>query len=438
MIEKISKFVNGLIRFVSYDIWRRHDDEQKDWKRAKLFNVVKVFVLAIKNVVRLDIGAKASALTYSTLLSFVPILAILFAIARGFGFQNIVQSELFKFFAGQETALTQVFDFADQSLKYAKGGIFVGIGIVLLLYTVVNLISGVEKNFNEIWNVKKQRSYYRQFTDYLALLLIVPVLMVCDSGITILIGSSIEKFYFGWASVLIMKLIPYLIIIFLFTFVYLYIPNTKVKFANALFGGFFAGIAFQFFQMLYISGQIWISKYNAIYGSFAALPLLLMWLQLSWYICLFGVLVTQAAQNVKKFSFESESQNISRRYKDFFTVFIASLIVKRFALGDKPYTADQISENHKIPSKLTVDILFLLQQVGILIEVVDEKKVSTFMPALDINKISVSFLFERLRIFGAEDFNKDWETECKNIWNVLEEYNRVSCNKFNDTLLKDL
>lgn len=440
MIEKIRIFIHRLVTFLTYDIWRTHDDDHKDWKKANLFNIVKIFILAIKNSIRFDIAAKASALTFSTLLAIVPLLAILFAIARGFGFQNIVQSELFKFFAGQETVLTQALEFADKSLKYAQGGLFVGIGLVLLLYTVISLISGVEKNFNEIWNVKKQRSYYRQFTDYLALILIVPVFMVCNSGITILIGSSIDKLYLlGQFLVPLMKFIPFLIVIALFTFVYVYIPNTKVKFKNAIVGGIVAGIAFQSFQMIYISGQIWISQYNAIYGSFAALPLLLMWLQLSWYICLFGMMLAQAAQNVKKFSFEHESQNISRRYKDFFTMLITTLIVKRFALGDRAYTADEISEKHNIPSKLTGDILYLLQQIGIVVEVIDEKKlISTFMPAIDINMISVGFLLKRMDEFGAEDFNKDWKSISQNTWGVLEDYRQISYSKYDTTLLKDL
>ena len=440
MIEKIRTLVHRLINFITYDIWRTHDDELIDWKKANLFNFVKIFVLAIRNISRLHIGAKASALTYSTLLAIVPILAILFAVARGFGFQNIVQSELFKFFAGQETALTKALQFADTSLKYAQGGIFVGIGLILLLYTVISLISGVEQNFNRIWNVKKQRSYYRQFTDYLALILIVPVFMVCNSGITILIGSSIDKIYLlDQVLAPIMKVIPFVIVIILFTFVYIYIPNTKVKFMNALFGGFFAGMAFQIFQMLYISGQIWISKYNAIYGSFAALPLLLMWVQLSWYICLFGMLLTQPAKNVKKLSFEKESKKFSRRYKDFFTLLIASLIIKRFETAEKPFTADELSVKHKIPSKLTGDILYLLQLIGIVVEVVDEEKeISTFIPAMDIHKISVAFLLQRIDQYGAEDFNKDWKYDYKAVWDSLQDYNLAGYSKYDGVLLKDL
>lgn len=324
-------------------------------------------------------------------------------------------------------------------MKYAQGGIFVGIGVLLLLYTVINLISNVERNFNEIWNVKKLRSYYRQFTDYLALILIVPLFMVCNSGISILIGSSIDKIYLlNHVLAPILKVIPFIIIIFLFTFVYIYIPNAKVKFSNALFGGFFAGIAFQVFQLLYITGQIWISKYNAIYGSFAALPLLLMWIQLSWYICLFGMLLTQAAQNVKKFSFEFESQNISQRYMDFFTLLITTLIVQRFGNGNKPYSADEISEQHKIPSKLTGDILYTLLQVGIIAESIDEKSVSRYLPALDINKISISFLFRQINEFGAEDFDADLGKEYETLWNKLKDFRQTSYSSFENTLLKDL
>lgn len=439
MIDKLKAFINRLIRFITYDVWRLND-KSADKKKVKLYRITQIFANTVQNITDRNIGVKASALTYSTLLAIVPAIAILFAIAKGFGFQNIIQSELFKFFAGQETALTKAFEFADTSLKYAQGGVFVGVGIVLLLYTVISLISGVEQNFNEIWNVKKQRSYYRQFTDYLALILIVPVFMVCNSGISILIGSSLDKLYLlDKLIVPVMKVLPFIIVIILFTFVYMYIPNTKVKFLNALFGGAVAGFAFQVFQLLYISGQIWISKYNTIYGSFAALPLLLMWVQLSWYICLIGMLLTQAAQNVKKLNMQKETAAISRRFKDLFILLIVALIVKRFENEEPAYTSDELSEKHNIPAKLTEDILFRLCEVNIIEESYnEEKQVSFFKPAFYIDKITVTELFRRLYEFGSEDFGRDWSQEEPVLWNTLQDFSDLSYDKYANVLIKDI
>ena len=239
---------------------------------------------------------------------------------------------------------------------------------------------------------------------------------------------------------LILKVAPYVITIFAFTGLYILLPNTKVRFTNGLIAGILAGCAFQFFQFIYISGQIWVNKYNAIYGSFAALPLLLLWLQLSWLICLFGAEISYASQNVKKFSFERDSKSISRRYKDFLTLLIASLIIKRFAKGQKPYTADELSDDNRIPIRITTQILYLLQELGIIIEVNygEDERIAYYQPAVDINKISVSYLLTRMDEFGSENFKIDTSSLFSKEWKTLLK-TREDMIKANDTiLLKDL
>lgn len=227
----------------------------------------------------------------------------------------------------------------------------------------------------------------------------------------------------------------------MFTGLYLLLPNTKVRFLNSLTSGFLAGCAFQFFQYIYISGQIWVSKYNAIYGSFAALPLLLLWLQLSWLICLFGAELSYASQNVKKFSFERDSKNISRRYKDFLTLLIASLIIKRFEQGKKkPYTADELSDTYRIPIRLTTQILYYLKELEIIIEVNygNDDRVVYYQPALDINKISVSFLLNRMDTHGSENFKIDTSCLFQKEWQALLKTREEMTRANNNLLLKDL
>ncbi len=439
MIEKIKVFITKLVKFLTYDIWRLN---KKDYSSGKNFfyDIIKTFILAIRNIDGSQLFTRASALTYSTLLSIVPLLAVLFAIARGFGFQNIIQSQLFEMFAGQKDILNRAMQYIDSSIAYAQGGIFLGIGVVLLLYTVINLLSNIEDNFNTIWQIKRGRTYFRMFTDYLALIIIAPIFIICNAGLTIILNSTAEQQYLlGLVITPFIKVAPYIVTILLFTILYTYIPNTKVKFTSALFAGVFAGTAFQIFQMLYIGGQIWIAKYNAIYGSFAALPLLLLWLQLSWFICLFGVQLSFAYQNVSKFSFEHETTNISRRYKDFIILLISTLIIKRFEKGHTPYTADELSEHYKIPTKLTTDILFYLQEVGIIVETPsDDSLVPAFVPAIDINHISVSYLFDKIDCFGSEDFAIDTDIEFRSEWDTILEIKSWEKNKSAGTLLKDL
>lgn len=439
MIEKIKRFVKRVIRFLSYDIWRINRKDRSSGKMG-FYNIIKTFILAIRNIDGGQLFTRASALTYSTLLSIVPLLAVLFAIARGFGFQNIVKTQLFSYFAGQEDILNKATAFIDKSIEYAQGGIFLGIGVILLLYTVINLLSNIEDNFNRIWQIKRGRTYFRMFTDYLALIIIAPIFLICNAGVNILLSTTAEEQYIlGLVLNPFMKVVPFLITILLFTILYIYIPNTKVRFTSALLGGVFTGICFQVFQMLYISGQIWISKYNAIYGSFAALPLLLLWLQLTWFFVLFGVQLSFAYQNVNKFSFEHETSNISRRYKDFITLLIMTLIVKRFEKGHTPYTADELSEHYKIPTKLTGDTLFYLQEIGMIVETPSEDTlVPAYIPALDINHITVSYLFEKIDKHGSEDFAIDTDIRFQREWDTILEIKDLSDSQNGDVLLKNL
>lgn len=440
MIRKLKYNIKKVIRFLTYDIWRYTSNaDGRSKKRMSLYNIIKAFILTFRNIDGSELNTRAAALTYKTVLSIVPLLAVLFGIARGFGFQNVVEEELLKYFEGQADIIKNVTDMIDSSLSYAKGGVFIGIGVALLLYTVISLLSSIEDNFNTIWRIKKGRTYYRQFTDYLALIIITPVFLICNAGLSIILGMTSEMEILGFVISPIIIFLPSVITILLFTFLYIYIPNTKVKFSAALLAGIITGIAFQIFQWLYISGQIWISKYNAIYGSFAALPLLLLWLQLSWFIVLFGVELSFAYQNVYKFSFEHETKNISRRYKDFVILLVVSLITKRYANGDKPYTADEISTLYKIPTKLMSDVIYFLLELGIIIETpTNDLLIAAYVPAIDINMLTVGYLFDKVYLFGSEDFIIDKNNQFRNEWQQIIKMANMIAESEKQILIKDL
>ncbi len=435
--EKVKEFWD----FVTIGIWRVTDTEVKGLKQ-KGISFLKTISLAIRRFEEDKLQSKASALTFSTLLSIVPILAILFSIANGFGFHNILKNQLFDYFPGQKEVLEKGLTFVDSYMQQAQSGLFLGIGIVLLLYTVMSLLSTVEDCFNSIWRVKKGRTYYRWFTDYFSVFLLLPVFIVSSSGLSIFLSTYFETLadYELITPVfqIILKMAPFVVTIFMFTGAYMFLPNTKVKFKSAFYAGIFAGTAFQIFQYLYISGQIWVSKYNAIYGSFAALPLLLLWLQLSWLICLLGAEIAYASQNIRSYDFEADSKNISRRYKDFLRLLITTLIVKRFERGEKPYSAEVISAEFKIPTRLTSAILFELQELNIINEVVDDDDdIILYQPALDINKITVGYLLEKVDLYGSENFKVDKDIEFKTEWQALLK-SREDMIKDNNILLKDL
>ncbi|MDR2811469.1 MAG: YihY/virulence factor BrkB family protein [Tannerellaceae bacterium] len=442
--ERIRSFVKKSVYFITYEIWRITGNEISGVKKLYI-NVIKTLILAIRGFLSENLSTKASALTYSSLLAIVPLLAVLIGIAKGFGFQNVVHQELLDYFPGNEIEISKVLEFVESYLSLAQGGLFVGIGLLLLFYTVISLISSIEDTFNSIWQISKSRPWNRKVVDYMALFLILPVLMTASSGFSIFVSTLQNTFlsqylFFTPMMEKLLKVAPYLITTIAFTSIYILLPNTKVHFLNGLIPGLIAGCAFQLFQLLYISGQIWVSRYNAIYGSFAALPLLLLWLQLSWLICLFGAELSYASQNVKKFSFERDSRNISRRYKDFLTLLIASLIVKRFAEGGKPYTADELSDAYHIPLRLTTQILLLLSELGIIIEVNygNNDRITHYQPAIDIHRISVGDLLEKMDTRGSENFKIDINGQFRKEWAAILNVRRDMTLTSGKTLLKDL
>ncbi|MDR0743890.1 MAG: YihY/virulence factor BrkB family protein [Tannerella sp.] len=444
IITRISELLTRLIRFITYDIWRITENEMSGLKKGYIF-LVKTIILAVRGFKREDLLTRASALTYSTLLAIVPMLAVVVGIASGFGVRETVRESLYTYFPGHKIELEKAFDFADNYLSMAQGGVFIGIGLLLLLYTVVSLISTIESSFNEIWQIKKGRSWNRRITDYLAFFIILPAMITVSSGLSLFTSTMRNSFLDEYVFLtpvadFMLTLAPYVITILFFTVLYILVPNTKVRFLNALAAGFIVGCAFQVFQFIYISGQIWVSKYNAIYGSFAALPLLFLWLQVSWILCLFGAEIAYASQNVKKFSFERDSKNISRRYKDFLLMLIASLIVKRFEKGEAPYTADEISDAYRIPIRLTTDILYLMAELEIITEVRSEEdeRVVRYQPALDINKISVGFLFRKIDEYGSENFKIDISHKFGKEWQALLKTRDDMYSPNENVLLKDI
>ena len=216
-------------------------------------------------------------------------------------------------------------------------------------------------------------------------------------------------------------------------------PNTKVKLKYAILPGIIAGSAFQGFQYLYIGSQIWVSKYNAIYGSFAAIPMFLLWTQISWCICLYGAQLCYVAQNLRNFSFSNETQNISRRYHDFLCILILSLICKRFQTTEKPYTAESLSEGHKIPIRLTKKILYELQDLNLIYEsqVNDSDESVVYLPSIDINQMNVAMLLSRLDEVGSEAFKID-HVRYNAPWEALTKARKDFYENTGKVLLKDL
>ena len=266
--------------------------------------------LTIRFFTEKRVMTQASALTYSTLLAIVPMLAVVFAIARGFGYNKYIEMWFRELLASQPQVADTIVSFVNSYLIHTKSGIFLGVGLIFMLYTVLMLVNNVEETFNQIWQVNNSRPIIRSFANYLAMFFLFPIIIVISTGLSIFMETVADRM----DDIVILEPIvhklfsffPFMLMSLLFIFLYVYMPNTKVRFSCAIIPGILAGIAMHLLQIAYIHSQIWVTGYNAIYGSFAALPLFMLWVQISWAICLFGAQLTYTNQNLNRIGFNLE------------------------------------------------------------------------------------------------------------------------------------
>ena len=270
----------------------------------RLNQIYRTLLLTIRFFTTKRVLTQASALTYSTLLAIVPILAVIFAIARGFGFNKYIEIWFRDALSSQPQVADILTDFVNSYLIHTQSGIFLGVGLLFMLYTVLMLVNNVEETFNQIWQGNNSRPLIRSLTNYLAMFFLFPIIIIVSMGLSIFMATVARHMegllILGPAVRSLLDFSPYLLLSLLFIVLYVYMPNTEVKFKSALVPGVLAGVAMQLLQLFYIHSQIWVTGYNAIYGSFAALPLFMLWLQISWTICLFGAQLTYTNQNLDR------------------------------------------------------------------------------------------------------------------------------------------
>jgi membrane protein len=420
--------------FLNTDIWRiRLTDYSRP--RSLMLRQLRVMTLAVQGYQEDSCRFRASALTFYTLLSIVPVIAMLFGIAKGFGLEGRVQAEIMERFKGQEEIATRLVTFANSLLENAKGGLIAGVGVVLLFWSVMKVIGNIELSFNDIWGVTKPRSLGRKFSDYLSLLLICPILLAIAGSLTVVVSSQasllLAKIPFlntlGPVLLLPLQLLPYCTLWVAFTFVLIFIPNTRVKLKAGLIAGILSGTLFQVAQWAYINLQIGVAKYSAVYGSFAALPLFLIWLQTSWLILLFGAEIAFAVQNVHTYEFEPDCASISHSRKRLLSLLIAHLIVKRFCEEKPALDAPEISRTLEIPIRLVRQILQELVESNILSEIrkPEEEKEVLYQPARDADTLTVKRIVEALENRGASDIPVADSEELKKLTSILADFGQL-------------
>ncbi|HWY38493.1 MAG TPA: YihY/virulence factor BrkB family protein [Bacteroidia bacterium] len=445
VMGKFLAFIRRMLRFFSYDLWHIRAG-RLDKKQGFLIIQLRIMTLAIKGFTEDKCVVKASALTFYIMFALVPVLALLFAIAQGFGLKQKLEKDLLTDLSQYRNILEQAFDFANKMLTTAGGGIIAVVGIILIVYTVLKLLSSIEDSFNDIWQIKKGRTLIRRITDYIAITLFAPVLILVSSSITIFLRGevgaveSLSWFHkLDFVAKLFLKLFSLLMMGGLFTFIYMTLPNTKVKFKAAFIAGIIAAVAFEILQWAYIGFQIGAARYNAVYGSFAALPLFLVWIQYNWFIVLFGAELAFAYQNVDHYELESEIKNISPRYKRVISLLIANLVVKNFTAGNKALTATQIAAKLDMPVRLARIVVTDFTDTGIFTEVkTQNEKEIAYQPGISESELSVKYILDKIDTRGVNEMPIHSTHELETIHRVMDDFDEVVKKNKGNVLVKDI
>ncbi len=395
--------------FFTDRIWWIPDYRLSPFK-AFLLKSLRIVLLAIQSFNKDLCSLRASALTLYSLLSIVPVIALLFGVAKGFGFEKLLKQRLLEQSAEQDAVMLQVIDFAEKMLQNTQGGVVAGIGVIILFWTVIKVIGNIEESFNAIWKIPKNRPLARKLSDYLSMMMLAPVLLVASGSLTVFIKTQVTGLIafiqlpeFGSAAVLyLLGFLPWLIMMVLFSFIYIFMPNRKIDYRAGIVAGIIAGILYQWMQWAYISLQFALSGYNAIYGSFAALPLFLIWLQLTWFIVLLGCELAFFIQNYASYCHNQRFSGLSPFLKKAVALLIMHRIVKRFANGEEPLNSDQLSETLQLPLLVVQQTLRTLQQCHIIVPVDQENETApAYLPAFDIQQMTVASVITALETDGV-------------------------------------
>jgi membrane protein len=482
--------IMSFLQFLRGGIWRIQRGELAPL-HSFFLRIARIIMLSLVEFDRNRCFLRASALTYYTLLSIVPIVAMLFGVAKGFGLQELLERNIREKMSGLELVVSgrddtgksdenkktngaastistpsdtnesgslvdrtaptsgedpsglgasgvrlsdQIIKFANNTLEKTSGGLVAGIGVMILLWTIIKVLGNIEMSFNAIWGVKKSRSLARKFSDYLAFILLCPFILIAASSVTVMVTSRLETIVIGLAlwgwvgdvAFALLRIIPLSLLFGLFTFAYIFMPNTKVKFSSGLLGGIVAGTLFQMLQIVYLRFQIGVTKYSAIYGSFAALPFFLIWLQTSWFIVLYGAELAFASQNVDTYEFEPDCGNVRPRLRRLVALAIARICVKRFEGTEPPATAEEIARALGTPIRLVKAVIFDLVNARVLSETFAGKSEQTaYQPARNTENLTIGDILDLLDKNGAGDIPVAPSAEIKAIEKALDQFEEL-------------
>ncbi|NOQ36205.1 MAG: YihY family inner membrane protein [Methylococcaceae bacterium] len=400
--------LKNTINFIKEDLWLASDHNLNKYQSIAI-KCLRILLLAIQGFKHDLCILRASALTLYTVLSVVPVIAMLFGIAKGFGFEKKLKQQLLAQIPEQDSMILQLIGFAEKMLANTEGGVVAGIGIVVLFWTVIRVISNIEESFNHIWKIKQGRPLARKLSDYLSLMLLAPILLIASSSMTVFVTTQITWLVnqinlppSGTLLVLnVLNYSPLVIMSGLFSFVFIFMPNQKINFSAGIIAGIITGTIYQMAQWAYLELQWTVSSYNAIYGSFTALPLFFIWLQLGWLIVLLGCEISFFIQHYEIYKHNEKFSAISFSLKKIIALQIMHLIIKRFTNGKTALNSSEIAMKLALPIAVVQASLNRLLNCKMLVELkTPENSEDLFQPAKDVNSLSIYAVVEALEKQG--------------------------------------
>ena len=446
MVNPVTWVIENVRRLNDY-IWHTPISELSR-RKLLLIKQLRIVVLAARGFSNDNVQLRASALTLYSILSVVPVIAIAFALAKGFGLdQNFQQLIIAKTNGEDKDLILRLLSIAQNALNETSGGYIAGVGVLVLVWSLMSLLSRIEESLNHIWQIRNSRPWYRKFTDYLTIMLIAPIFVILSGSATVFVSTQLKD-YISNAAILsffkpiisfLIQFSPYFIWWLTLTVLFIIMPNTKVKFRSALVAGIITGTIIQIIQWFYFDLQFGISKLSTIYGSFAAIPLLIIMLQSGWVIVLLGAEIAFANQNVSRYELESDALNISHHQKRALSLMVMNLIIRNFEIGERPLNSESISQKLKIPVRLVRDIIQDLNSVNLISFVHNpDNKERFFQPAMDINSISVSLVLARLDKKGKDQTIFLKNSDFDKVHTILSKFDKLISKSDSNILIKDL
>ena len=396
MVDQFKKFITYFVKFV----WLTELTDLPRW-RIRLVRFIRILFAVGRDLADGQLTLRAMSLVYTTLLSLVPLLAVSFSVLKAFGVHNQIEPILSGALAPLGERGTEITVNIIGFVENMKVGILGAVGMAMLFYTVVALMQKIEAAFNYTWRVSQSRPLHQRFSDYLSVLLIGPVLIFTALGLT---GTMLNNGFvlwlanfevFGTLIKLITKSLPYILIICAFAFIYIFIPNTKVKLKPAIIGAIICGMLWETTGWLFASFVVSSGQYTAVYSAFATLILLLIWLYLGWLILLIGASISFYVQNPDYVASPRRDLLLSNDMKERLALLIMTKIAENYYHKHSSYSAKDLAFELQIPCDIIVKVLTALEKENLLKQSND--KIPLYLPAKPLDEVSLKDVFDAIR-----------------------------------------